>query len=76
MQKELKVRGGTILNKVAHHPLAATIGALLVAAPCAFLTASVEGAAAGFFMGIVGVAVGAPLGGIIADDAEEATAPA
>ena len=53
MQDELKVKGGTVLNRIAQHPLASLLAAVVVAVPCAALTNAVEGAVAGVAMGLV-----------------------
>jgi len=69
MQDELKVRGGTVLNRIAHHPLASLTAALVVAIPCAALTNAVEGTIPGVAMGALGLVVGAPIGAMLAEEA-------
>ena len=70
MQDELKVKGGTVLNRIAHHPFASLpIAALVVAIPCAAFTNAVSGTIAGVAMGALGLVVGAPLGAMLAEEA-------
>jgi hypothetical protein len=69
MQDEFKVKGGTVLNRIAQHPFASLLAAAVVAVPCAALTNAVEGGIAGVAMGLLGVAVGAPIGAMIAEEA-------
>jgi hypothetical protein len=54
-----------------HHPLGATIGAVLVAAPCSWIAHGAEGTAAAALMGLVGLVMGAPLGAMLADSASD-----
>ena len=68
MTNDLKVRGGQVLNLVAHHPIASGIAALIVAVPSAALAGTSGGLVAGAFMAMVGIVVGAPLGAMIATD--------
>jgi hypothetical protein len=70
MQDELKVRGGTVLNRIARHPVASVLAALVVAVPCAALTTAVEGTTAGIAMGLLGLALGAPIGSMWAEEVE------
>jgi hypothetical protein len=66
---DLKVRGGTAVNRMRKYPVAAFLGAVLTAAPFAALTGAAEGPVAGLFMGLIGLVVGAPVGAMIAEDA-------
>ena len=69
MQDELKAKGGTVLNRIAHHPFGSVLAAAAVAIPCAALTNAVEGTIAGVAMGILGIVVGAPIGAMLAEEA-------
>jgi len=57
-----------------HHPAGAAVGAVALAAPCTWIAAGAEGAAAGAVMGLIGLVMGAPLGAIVADSASEPAA--
>ena len=71
MDRELKLQGGHAGSMMLHHPLGATIGALVIAAPCSWIAQSAEGVAAGALMGLVGLVMGAPLGAMLADSASD-----
>ena len=69
MDPQLKLRGGRTGNAILHHPLAASIGAAVLAAPCTWIAAGVDGVVAGALLGAVGLVMGAPLGAMLADSA-------
>jgi len=69
MDPQLKLRGGRTGNNILHHPLAASIGAAVLAAPCTWIATGVDGAVAGALLGAVGLVMGAPLGAMLADSA-------
>ena len=69
MDPQLKLRGGRTGNTILHHPLAASIGAAVLAAPCTWIATGVDGAVAGALLGAVGLVMGAPLGAMLADSA-------
>ena len=69
MDSNLKLRGGHVGNVMLHHPLGAALGAVLLAAPCAWIAHGAEGSAAAAFMAFLGVVMGAPLGAMLADSA-------
>lgn len=69
MDPQLKLRGGHAGNTILHHPLAATIGAAVLAAPCTWIATGVDGAVAGILLGAVGLVMGAPLGAMLAESA-------
>jgi len=70
MQDEFRLKGGTVLNRIAHHPLASALAALVVAVPCAALTTAAAGWTAGVAMGLVGLMLGAPIGSMLAEEVE------
>jgi len=70
MDPQLKLRGGRAGNTILHHPLAASIGAAVLAAPCSWIATGVDGAVAGALLGVVGLVMGAPLGAMLADSAK------
>ena len=69
MDPELKLRGGRTGNNILHHPLAASIGAAVLAVPCTWIATGVDGVVAGALLGAVGLVMGAPLGAMLADSA-------
>lgn len=69
MDPQLKLRGGRAGNTILHHPLAASIGAAVLAAPCTWIATGVDGVVAGALLGAVGLVMGAPLGAMLADSA-------
>ena len=69
MDSQLKLRGGHVGNVMLHHPLGAILGGVLLAAPCAWIANGAEGSAAGVFMALLGLVMGAPLGAMLADSA-------
>jgi hypothetical protein len=73
MRSELKLRGGRVVSVMLQHPLGASVGAVVLGAPCAWIATGAAGAGAGAFMGLIGLVMGAPLGGIVADSAHPET---
>ena len=71
MDPELKLRGGRAGSLMMHHPLGATIGAVVLGVPAAWIAQGAEGAAAGFLMGMVGLIMGAPMGAMLAESGSE-----
>jgi len=69
MDPQLKLRGGHAGNTILHHPLAAGIGAAVLAAPCTWIATGIDGAVAGMLLGAVGLVMGAPLGAMLAESA-------
>jgi hypothetical protein len=72
MDRELKLRGGRVGSLVLHHPLGAALGAMVLAAPSAWIAQGAEGSAgAAVFMGLAGLIAGAPLGAMLADSGSQ-----
>jgi hypothetical protein len=71
MDREVKLQGGRTGSMMLHHPLGATIGAVVVAAPCTWIAQGAEGTAAAALVGLVGLVLGAPLGAMLADSASD-----
>lgn len=72
MDPELKLRGGRTGSLMLHHPLGAAVGAVVLAAPSAWIAHGAEGSAvATLFMGLAGLVMGAPLGAMLADSGSQ-----
>lgn len=68
MDRELKLRGGRAGSLMLHHPIGAAVGAVVLAAPSAWIAHGAEGSVgAAVFLGLAGLVMGAPLGAMLAD---------
>ena len=71
MDPELKLRGGRAGSLMLHHPIGAAIGAMVLAAPSAWIAYGAEGAVAAVVLGLTGLAAGAPMGAMLADSGSQ-----
>lgn len=71
MDPELKLRGGRAGSLMLHHPIGAAIGAMVLAAPSAWIVYGAEGAVAAVVLGLTGLAAGAPMGAMLADSGSQ-----